>query len=208
MSDLLCSQTLSVIYSTTYWSYLLHFLWCFHLYEGHVISDNEQLNSNMWRDLSSKVVMASELCKKCYCIYRLGLDPKVLMETINSSSGRCWSSEVYCPIPGTMDNVPSSNDYKVISLIIILQCILYGVMMYNYLCTACKITYSTKYILQVHMHVCRYSRWVHSRLDTSRLLSCDPLKALSLNKSFERDLLVKMVMCVNVRACKQEKDLK
>ncbi|PNF24237.1 3-hydroxyisobutyrate dehydrogenase, mitochondrial [Cryptotermes secundus] len=43
---------------------------------------------------------------------RLGLDPKVMLETVNSSSGRCWSSEVYCPVPGTMDNVPSSNDYK------------------------------------------------------------------------------------------------
>ncbi|XP_021936393.1 3-hydroxyisobutyrate dehydrogenase, mitochondrial isoform X2 [Zootermopsis nevadensis] len=43
---------------------------------------------------------------------RLGLDPKVLMNIVNSSSGRCWSSEVYSPVPGTMNNVPSSNDYK------------------------------------------------------------------------------------------------
>lgn len=43
---------------------------------------------------------------------RLGIDPKVLLKVINSSSGRCWSSEVYCPVPGAMDNVPSSNDYK------------------------------------------------------------------------------------------------
>jgi len=43
---------------------------------------------------------------------RLGIDPKVLLNIINSSSGRCWSSEVYCPVPGVMDNVPSSSDYK------------------------------------------------------------------------------------------------
>lgn len=132
MSDVLCSQTLSIIYSTTYWSYLLHFLWCFHSYVGHQISDNEQLNLTCkethpvrWMVINMPVI-ASELCNKCYCIYRLGLDPKVLMETVNSSSGRCWSSEVYCPVPGIMDNVPSSNDYKVISLIM-LQCILYMV---------------------------------------------------------------------------------
>jgi 3-hydroxyisobutyrate dehydrogenase len=40
------------------------------------------------------------------------------MKIVNSSSGRCWSSEVYCPVPGTMDNVPSSNDYEVISVFI------------------------------------------------------------------------------------------
>jgi 3-hydroxyisobutyrate dehydrogenase-like beta-hydroxyacid dehydrogenase len=63
-------------------------------------------------------VITSQLCSLYYCyIYRLGLDPKVLMEIVNSSSGRCWSSEVYCPVPGTMDNVPSSSDYKVLSLI-------------------------------------------------------------------------------------------
>lgn len=28
------------------------------------------------------------------------------------SSGRCWSSEVYNPVPGVLDGVPSSNNYK------------------------------------------------------------------------------------------------
>lgn len=43
---------------------------------------------------------------------RLGLDPKLLTDIINSSSGRCWSSEVYNPVPGVLDNVPSSNNYE------------------------------------------------------------------------------------------------
>ena len=43
---------------------------------------------------------------------KLGLDPKVLADIVNSSSGRCWSSELYNPVPGILDNVPSSNDYK------------------------------------------------------------------------------------------------
>ncbi|XP_067003225.2 3-hydroxyisobutyrate dehydrogenase, mitochondrial [Anabrus simplex] len=43
---------------------------------------------------------------------RLGLQPKLLMEVINSSTGRCWSSEVYNPAPGTLENVPSNHNYE------------------------------------------------------------------------------------------------
>jgi 3-hydroxyisobutyrate dehydrogenase len=42
----------------------------------------------------------------------LGMDPKVLSQVINTSSGRCWSSEVYHPYPGVMDNVPASRGYS------------------------------------------------------------------------------------------------
>jgi 3-hydroxyisobutyrate dehydrogenase len=43
---------------------------------------------------------------------KMGLDPKLLASILNSSSGRCWSSEIYNPCPGVMDNVPASNDYE------------------------------------------------------------------------------------------------
>lgn len=43
---------------------------------------------------------------------RLGLDPKLLAGVLNSSSGRCWSSDVYNPVPGVMEGVPSSNQYQ------------------------------------------------------------------------------------------------
>ncbi|ESO90178.1 hypothetical protein LOTGIDRAFT_164490 [Lottia gigantea] len=43
---------------------------------------------------------------------KLGLDPKLLASILNMSSGRCWSSEVYNPVPGVLDGVPSSNQYK------------------------------------------------------------------------------------------------
>lgn len=43
---------------------------------------------------------------------RLGLDPKLLASIINTSSGRCWSSELYNPVPGVLENVPSSNNYE------------------------------------------------------------------------------------------------
>ncbi|XP_048237722.1 3-hydroxyisobutyrate dehydrogenase, mitochondrial-like [Haliotis rufescens] len=43
---------------------------------------------------------------------KLGLDPKLLAKILNMSSGRCWSSEVYNPVPGVVDGVPSSNNYQ------------------------------------------------------------------------------------------------
>ncbi|XP_064615066.1 3-hydroxyisobutyrate dehydrogenase, mitochondrial-like [Liolophura sinensis] len=43
---------------------------------------------------------------------RLGLDPKLLAGILNTSSGRCWSSEVYNPVPGVLPGVPSSNGYE------------------------------------------------------------------------------------------------
>ncbi|XP_028390830.1 3-hydroxyisobutyrate dehydrogenase, mitochondrial-like [Dendronephthya gigantea] len=42
----------------------------------------------------------------------LGLDPKLLADVINKSSGRCWSSELYNPCPGVLENVPSTNHYQ------------------------------------------------------------------------------------------------
>lgn len=42
---------------------------------------------------------------------KLGADPKVLSSVINTSSGRCWSSEVYNPVPGVMPGVPAARGY-------------------------------------------------------------------------------------------------
>lgn len=33
------------------------------------------------------------------------------MDIINTSTGRCWASEVNNPVPNLMENVPSSNNY-------------------------------------------------------------------------------------------------
>ncbi|CAG8603322.1 22289_t:CDS:2 [Cetraspora pellucida] len=43
---------------------------------------------------------------------KLGIDPKLLADILNTSSGRCWSSDTYNPCPGIMPNVPSSKDYE------------------------------------------------------------------------------------------------
>ena len=42
----------------------------------------------------------------------LGIDAKVLSDIINTSSGRCWSSDTYNPVPGIMSNVPAARDYQ------------------------------------------------------------------------------------------------
>jgi 3-hydroxyisobutyrate dehydrogenase len=41
----------------------------------------------------------------------LGIDPKVLAGIINTSSGRCWSSDTYNPYPGVLDNAPAARGY-------------------------------------------------------------------------------------------------
>jgi 3-hydroxyisobutyrate dehydrogenase len=42
----------------------------------------------------------------------LGIDAKVLAGIINTSSGRCWSSDTYNPYPGVMENVPAARGYS------------------------------------------------------------------------------------------------
>merc|ERR1712093_970542 len=41
-----------------------------------------------------------------------GLDPKVLANLINVSTGKCWPSEINNPVKGVLDSAPSSRDYK------------------------------------------------------------------------------------------------
>ena len=41
----------------------------------------------------------------------LGIDPKVLAGIINTSSGRCWSSDTYNPYPGVIDTAPAARGY-------------------------------------------------------------------------------------------------
>jgi 3-hydroxyisobutyrate dehydrogenase len=40
-----------------------------------------------------------------------GLDPKVLANVINVSTGKCWPSEVNNPVPGVVETAPASRDY-------------------------------------------------------------------------------------------------
>lgn len=42
---------------------------------------------------------------------KLGLEPKDFASIVNVSSGRCWSSDTYNPVPGVKEGVPSGNDW-------------------------------------------------------------------------------------------------
>ena len=42
----------------------------------------------------------------------LGVDPHVLANIINTSSGRCWSSEIYNPYPGVVETAPANRGYS------------------------------------------------------------------------------------------------
>lgn len=41
-----------------------------------------------------------------------GLDPKILGDLINTSTGKCWPSEVNNPVKGVVESAPASRDYK------------------------------------------------------------------------------------------------
>ncbi|KAJ5559133.1 hypothetical protein N7535_009003 [Penicillium sp. DV-2018c] len=43
---------------------------------------------------------------------RWGLEPKALADMINSSTGRCWPSEVNNPVPGVVETSPASRGYE------------------------------------------------------------------------------------------------
>jgi 3-hydroxyisobutyrate dehydrogenase len=42
---------------------------------------------------------------------KLGMDPKVFAGIVNTSSGRCWSSDTYNPYPCVLDGTPASRGY-------------------------------------------------------------------------------------------------
>ena len=43
---------------------------------------------------------------------RLGVDPRVLAGIVNTSSGRCWASEAYNPVPGISPGAPAAREYE------------------------------------------------------------------------------------------------
>jgi 3-hydroxyisobutyrate dehydrogenase len=42
----------------------------------------------------------------------LGIEPKVLASIVNTSTGRCWSSDTCNPYPGIIETAPASRDYS------------------------------------------------------------------------------------------------
>ncbi|MFS2150063.1 3-hydroxyisobutyrate dehydrogenase [Rhizobium sp. Rhizsp42] len=43
---------------------------------------------------------------------KLGLSHQALFDVASTSSGQCWSINIYCPVPGPVPTSPANNDYK------------------------------------------------------------------------------------------------
>lgn len=43
---------------------------------------------------------------------RWGLEPKKLAGILNTSTGKCWPSEINNPVPGVVETAPASRDYS------------------------------------------------------------------------------------------------
>ena len=43
---------------------------------------------------------------------KLGLSHQVMFDVMTASSGKCWSLESYCPVPGPVPSSPANNGYK------------------------------------------------------------------------------------------------
>ncbi len=43
---------------------------------------------------------------------KLGLDDQILFDVSSTSSGRCWSLDTYCPVPGPVPSSPANRNYE------------------------------------------------------------------------------------------------
>lgn len=43
---------------------------------------------------------------------KLGLSHQALFDVASTSSGRCWSLDTYCPVPGPVPSSPANKDYR------------------------------------------------------------------------------------------------
>jgi len=43
---------------------------------------------------------------------KLGLDHQTFFDIVSTSSGYCWSINVYCPVPGPVETSPANRDYQ------------------------------------------------------------------------------------------------
>ena len=57
-------------------------------------------------------ILMTGTCEALNMGMKNGLDPAVLSEIMKQSSGGNWALNVYNPVPGVMEGVPSSNDYR------------------------------------------------------------------------------------------------
>ena len=91
---------------------------------GQVFLDSSDLSSHLKEHIIIFGIQVAKICNNMLLAIgmigtaeamnlgkKLGMDPKLLAGIINTSSGRCWSSEIYNPAPGVLPNAPASRDY-------------------------------------------------------------------------------------------------
>lgn len=74
---------------------------------GHGTGQIVKLCNNMMLAISMMGVSETMLLGT-----RLGMDPEILARILNTSTGRCWSSEVNNPYPGVIKTAPASREYQ------------------------------------------------------------------------------------------------
>ncbi|XP_032687050.1 3-hydroxyisobutyrate dehydrogenase, mitochondrial-like [Odontomachus brunneus] len=86
--------------------------------ENVLLIDSSTVDPSVSQSIAAKArrlnlrFIDSPVSGELYSSFRLGLDARLLADIINSSSGRCWSSDLYNPVPGILPNVPSSKNYE------------------------------------------------------------------------------------------------
>lgn len=75
----------------------------------------EQVGSGQVAKLCNNLLLAISMAGVCEAMRiaaARGMDLKLLTNIINASSGRCWASDSYNPVPGVMPTVPASNEHR------------------------------------------------------------------------------------------------
>ncbi|XP_026729117.1 probable 3-hydroxyisobutyrate dehydrogenase, mitochondrial [Trichoplusia ni] len=73
-----------------------------------------EIGSGLIAKLTNNMLLGITCWATCECMnmgIKMGLNPRVLLDVLNNSTGRCWCTEVYCPVPGLIPTAPSSRNY-------------------------------------------------------------------------------------------------
>ncbi|ORZ40912.1 NAD binding domain of 6-phosphogluconate dehydrogenase-domain-containing protein [Catenaria anguillulae PL171] len=81
----------------------------------NIVHCGEQVGTGQVAKICNNMILGSTMVAVSEAMnlgVKLGMDPKLLAGIVNSSSGRCWSSDTYNPVPGVMEGVPSARGYE------------------------------------------------------------------------------------------------
>eukprot|EP00183_Erythrolobus_madagascarensis_P003343 CAMPEP_0185851434 /NCGR_PEP_ID=MMETSP1354-20130828/9574_1 /TAXON_ID=708628 /ORGANISM="Erythrolobus madagascarensis, Strain CCMP3276" /LENGTH=349 /DNA_ID=CAMNT_0028552413 /DNA_START=248 /DNA_END=1297 /DNA_ORIENTATION=+ len=67
--------------------------------------------AKLCNNLLLAVTMAG-VCESFSLAQKLGLDSHVLADVLRSSSGQCWATDTYNPVPNVLRSAPASHEYR------------------------------------------------------------------------------------------------